>query len=115
MASLIASTNDALVSLVGSVGTTATAITSTVGVAAQAIDMAAIKVNVVHAGVLQTAVIDREEQQQALIMDRAKAQLKRLEDQARILGQTINKADTYNKLVTKYTALLNPTTTSTSD
>lgn len=111
MATLISSTNDALVSLVGTVGTSATALTSTVGVAAQAIDMAAIKVNVVHTGVIQGAILDREEQQQALIMDRAKAQLKRLEDQARLLGQTIDKTVTYNNLITKYTALLNPTTT----
>lgn len=113
MATLISSTNDALINLVGSVGTTATAITSTVGVAAQAIDMASIKVNVAHAGVLQGAILDKEEQQQALIMDRAKSQLKRLEDQARIIGQTIDKAQVYNNLVAKYTALLNPTTDST--
>ena len=105
---LVSSTNDTLIKAVGSVGTIASGVTATVNVAAQAIDMAALKMDVIHAGVLDSTTLDKAEQQDIVIVDRAARHLKRLEDQARILGQTIDRAQVYNSLVAKYTALLNP-------
>mgnify|MGYP000675189774 FL=1 len=110
---LVSTTNDSLIKSVGTIGTVSTGITSTVNVAAQAIDMASMKMDVIHSGVKDATILDKEEQRDIVIMDRAARQLKRLEDHARLLGQTIDSTHTYNSLITKYTALLNPETTVT--
>lgn len=108
---LVSTTNEALIKSVGTIGTIASSVTATVNVAAQVVDMAALKMDVVHAGVKDAAILDKSEQQDIVIMDRAAAHLKRLEDQSRLLGTTIDRAATYNALILKYTNLLNPTTT----
>ena len=113
---LVSTTNESLIKAVGSIGTIASGITATVDVAAKAIDMAALKMDLLHSGVVDSTTLDKSEQRDIVIMDRAAAHLKRLEDQARILGTPLSQDDKnkrYNSLVAKYTALLNPTTTDT--
>lgn len=104
---LVSATNSTLISAVHAVGTVANVATSSLNATAQVVDMAAIKIDVLHAGVKSAAVIDRIDQDEAVAQERALKQVKKLEEEAKLIGNTaFNKAQEYSKLKEKYLAAL---------
>ena len=111
---IVSTTNSTLISAIGAVGTVANVATNTLNATAQVVDMAAIKIDVVHHGVTQAAKLDKEDSTDSVIQQRAMAAVELMEKDAKLLGnKEFNKAAEYDKLKVRYTKLLKTENTPT--
>lgn len=108
MASLIASSNRGLSSLVDTVSTTAETATKLVVTASRAVDMLDAKAKVMHHSVVEAATIDMAVNQQQVIQDRAADLTEREEARTRRMFPDVpfNRQQAYSKYISTITKAL---------